>query len=119
MTAIVAAVMRRSYTADMFADLTDIPHARTWDRVTGVTTLTFDADLDAATVQAIWAQMESTDDGDQARRAALREAATAGATNLAQMLVAYTLGDPMPAAVLPATTTTTAAKAAAVKAVKR
>lgn len=66
----VSAVMRRSYTADMFADLGLPPHARTYDKP--VTTLTFDGVLTAAEQEAVWARMESADDADQGRRANLR-----------------------------------------------
>lgn len=68
----VVAVMARSYTPAMFDDLTDVEHARTFDKPTGVTTLTFDGDLDAETAAAIWARMESASDADQANRANLR-----------------------------------------------
>lgn len=78
--------------------------------------VTFTAEVDATTATAIADRMISADPEVLAARAALREAATAGATNLAQMLVAYTLGDPMPAAVLPATTTTTSTSPVAAKA---
>lgn len=68
----IAAVMRRSYTADMFDDLAAVPHLRAWDKATGVTTLTFDGVLDENTTHAIRARMESTDDTDQASRTGLR-----------------------------------------------
>lgn len=60
----------------------------------------FTAELDEETVAAIRERMASRDDDDQANRAALRAAAVSGAVNLAQMLVAYTVGDPMPDAVI-------------------
>lgn len=91
----IAAVMRRSYTADMFDDLTDVPHARSWDKATGVTTLTFDADLDEQTTAAIRDRMTSKDDDDQAARAnlrVLRDAVEADPTlaNVAALVVANT-----------------------------
>lgn len=113
MTTSVQGRVARALGLDSFADITDAAVLE----ITALGVL-FDGDLDLDAVLAVWERMESRDDADKAARAALREAAAAGATNLAQMLVAYTLGDPMPAAVLPATTTA-AAKAAAVKAVKR
>lgn len=97
----VSARMGRSYTPDMFADLTDVEHTRAFDRATQVTTLCFAANLPPETAQAVWARMESADDTDQAARAALRSAAAAGASNLAAMHLAYFLRDPLPDAVLP------------------
>lgn len=76
----------------MFADLTSVPHVR--DYAKPVTTLTFDAALDAATVDAIWARMESTDDADQARRADLRADRDAlAADDPLRRLYDYMLGD--------------------------
>lgn len=73
MSTVIAGVMARSYTGlDMFADLTPAALVRTFDKATGVSTLTFDDDLDDATVQAINDRMTSRDDADQARRADLR-----------------------------------------------
>lgn len=93
MTAI-SAVMRRSYFVAMFADLTDVAHTRTFDKPTGVTTLTFDGDLDEATAEAIWARMESTDDADQARRAVLRaDRDVLAADDPVRRLYDYMLGD--------------------------
>jgi hypothetical protein len=67
---VVSAVMKRTYTVDMFDDLNVPPHVRTY--VKPVTTLTFDEDLTDEQRAAVWARMESADDGDQARRAELR-----------------------------------------------
>ena len=90
----VAAVMRRIYTADMFADLNVPSHVRTWDKATGVTTLTFAGELDPATVDAIWSRMESRHDADQQQRAALRAAAAAlpEGSDL-RLTICYLLGD--------------------------
>ena len=68
----IAAVMARSYIPEMFADLTDVPHTRTFDRPSGVTTLAFDGTLSTEDEHAIWARMESRNDVDQAKRATLR-----------------------------------------------
>lgn len=68
----ISAVMRRTYTPTMFDDLTDVLHTRAFDKATSITTLTFDGDLEPAVSDAIWARMESRDDVDQAKRAALR-----------------------------------------------
>lgn len=95
----IAARMARSYAANMFADLTDVPHARSL--VAGVTTLTFDGDLDAETERAVRDRMTSRDDDDQAARADLRakrDAAIAAPTlpNVAALAVAnanYQLGE--------------------------
>lgn len=87
----------RQRTLDMFADLTDaqIVLPFTDDSVT------FDAELDAATVVAVHDRMTSRDDADQAARADLRakrDAVIAGPTlaNVAALAVAeanYQLGE--------------------------
>lgn len=68
----VSAGMRRSYTAGMFDDLGLPAHTRTWDKATGVTTLTFAEALTSEQAEQVWARMESADDVDQAARASLR-----------------------------------------------
>ena len=100
MTAITV-VAARTWTQAMFDDLTDIPHVRTFDKPSGITTLTFDGDLAPEVEHAIWARMESKNDVDQAKRADLR--AKRGAViadpsleNVAALVVAeanYQLGD--------------------------
>ena len=90
----ISATMTRSYTPDMFADLTDVPHARTFDRPSGVTTLTFDGTLSPEVEAAIWSRMESRDDADQLRRATLRADRNAlAADDPLRRLYDYTLGD--------------------------
>ena len=90
----IAATMTRSYTPDMFDDLTDVPHVRTFDRPSGVTTLTFDGVLPPEVEHAIWARMESRDDADQSRRATLRADRDAlPADDPLRRLYDYTLGD--------------------------
>lgn len=93
---VVGRVVRPRLNYGSFADITDAPLVSI-----SATGLEFDGDLTLEQVAAICARMESTDDADQAARAALRAAAAADATNLAAMTCAYVLGDPMPAAVLP------------------
>lgn len=95
----ISAVMARSYSPDMFADLGLWP-VREWDKASGVTTLVFDGDLDAPIVAAIRARMTSRDDADQAARAnlaALRDSVTAdpsleNVAALATAVAAYVLG---------------------------
>lgn len=99
-TTTVAAVMARSFRPDMFDDLAPLVDPRP-KRVDGTTVLVFDGALDDETVTAIRDRMTSRDDEDQADRTKLRQAAAAGALNLAAMHLAYTLGDPVPDAVLP------------------
>lgn len=62
----------RTWTQAMFDDLTDIPHVRTFDKPTGITTLTFEGDLSAEVAHDVWARIESKNDADQAKRADLR-----------------------------------------------
>lgn len=70
---VIAAVMRRSYTAGMFDDVTEgAACVYTRDRSTGIVTLDFPADLSSDQAAAVYARMESKDDADQAARAALR-----------------------------------------------
>lgn len=98
---VVSAVMARVYTFGMFDDLTDVPHVRTFDSLSKVTTLTFDGELSAEVKVAIRDRVESKNDVDQARRADLRakrDAVVGGATleNVAALAVAeanYMLGD--------------------------
>lgn len=93
----VSGTRRRVVGPDTFADLTDVPVALDGITLTGIT---FDGDLTPSEADAVWARMESSDDADQAARAALR--AAGDATNLAQILRAYVLGDPPPAPIYPA-----------------
>lgn len=89
----------RSIGSDTFADLT----AASLVVPGGVDPngLLFDGDLDVDTAVAIHDRMTSRDDADEECRTLLRAALAAGATNLAAMHLAYTLGDPVPDAVLP------------------
>jgi hypothetical protein len=66
-TTVVVGVMVRDRTPEMFADLTSSTY--TVSRANGITTLTFDADLDAETVAEIRERMLSRDDADMAVRA--------------------------------------------------
>lgn len=99
MSTTVTGVMVRDRTPDMFADLTPAPFA--YARAGGTTTLTFDGELDSATVTAIYDRMTSRDDADQAARADLRakrDAVVAEPTleNVAALAVAhanYRLGE--------------------------
>lgn len=61
----------------------------------------FDGDLSPADVAAIKDRLYSTGDADRAERARIRAAVADGAANLAEMLAARMLGDPVPEAVLP------------------
>lgn len=88
----------RPYGYDSFTDLTPVPVERFDDTSSGLTVV-FAADVSAAVAAAVVDRLGSRDDDDQSRRAALRAARAAGATNLTEMHVAYTLGDPMPEAV--------------------
>ena len=82
---------------DSFHDMPDLPD------VAAITAdgIEFEGPLTAKQVDAVRARITSRDDDDQAKRAKIRAASAANATNLAQMLAAYTLGDPVPDAVLP------------------
>ena len=84
---------------DTFADITDVPLVlpEGIDRLG----LLFAGPLDDDQIGDIHARMTSTDDADQAERAKIRAAVGAGATNLAEMLAARMLGDPVPDAILP------------------
>lgn len=88
-------VRRASLGLDSFADLTDVPLLAI--RRDG---LTFGGELTEQEAADVWSRMESVDDADQARREALRCAD--GATNLAEMVRAYVLGDLMPDPIYPA-----------------
>lgn len=91
--------MARPRSYSMFADITDATVAGFSADPSGMVVVTFDADLDAETATAIRDRMTSRDDADQAARATLR--AADGATNLAEMVRAYALGDPLPAPICP------------------
>lgn len=97
-TTLVPGPLRRSVNYDSFAHLTDAVVLLIDNR--GVE---FDGILSEDTINAIAAFISSTSDEDQAARAALHDAAAKGALNLAKMLCAYTLGDPIPAARYPCT----------------
>ncbi|GAB3776803.1 hypothetical protein FB382_004343 [Nocardioides ginsengisegetis] len=89
----VTASARRSVSSDMFADLTDAPVLSI--RANGSNlTVTFDADLDQPTIDAITARMTSRDDADQAARADLSDLLTndTTASPLAKAVAAYLLG---------------------------
>lgn len=92
----VAVIMVRSYTGpDMFADipgLATVAMTRVLDKPTGVSTLTFDADLDATTVTAIRDRATSRDDADQAKRAALRDLCAAATADDPETLRAAICG---------------------------
>lgn len=91
---VIAAVMARFYTFGMFDDLTDVPHTRTFDSMSKVTTLTFDGALSAEVEVAICDRMTSKNDIDQAKRAALRADRDALATeDPLRRLYDYVLGD--------------------------
>lgn len=83
--------VRRPISLNLYADITgpDVSLVR-W----GKDFLEFDGVLSSEQVAAIWARMESTDDVDQAKRAALR--ADRDALDVAdplRRLYDYTLGD--------------------------
>ena len=95
----VSGPMRRSYSPAMFADLVR-PDVRIVSRTVGPTwTLTFAGTepgpaLSEAEAAAVWARMESTDDADQSRRAALRAAAAGlAADDPLRLTICYVLGD--------------------------
>lgn len=69
---VIAEVMARSYSFTMFDDLTSVPHVRTFDKPSGVTTLTFADDLPPEVEAAIRDRMTSKNDVDQAKRAVLK-----------------------------------------------
>ncbi len=87
----------RTVGEDTFADLTDAPLVIP----EGVTRngLLFDGDLTDEQVFAVWERMTSTDDVDQARRAALRDLTPC--CHMAASLAAYVLGDELPDPPLP------------------
>lgn len=93
---------QRSLSYDTFAAITDAAVRLDFDRTTGEWVVTFDRDIDAASsdqlaadrTREVWELMTSRDDADLDARHALRDAD--GATNLAEMVRAYVLGDPMP-----------------------
>ena len=91
----ISVVMRRFYSPSIFDDLTLVPHTRVpRDPETNLTTFVFDGELDPATVDAIWSRMESRDDADQTRRAALRAAAAAlPEGDDLRLTICYLLGD--------------------------
>lgn len=74
MSTVVAGVMVRDRTPDMFDDLlTAYPGTSyTAQRANGITALTFNVDLDDETAAAIRDRMTSRDDADMAKRANIR-----------------------------------------------
>ena len=77
---------------DTFADLTDVPLVLPG----GITAdgLLFDGVLDDDAIFAVWERMTSRDDTDQARREAVRIAASE--CEACAVLAAYVLGDDLP-----------------------
>lgn len=72
MSTAVTALMIRPYMPGMYADLGAGNEVRTVDADSGLTTLTFVADLDAPTVSQIRDRMTSRDDTELAARTDLR-----------------------------------------------
>lgn len=98
---VIEGPLRRSFSAAMFADLTDVPVLGRPVIGGGQVTVTFDdaaldEPLSSETVAAIRELMASRDDADLARRHAIREACEGGATNLAQILAADRLDEALP-----------------------
>jgi hypothetical protein len=89
----VTSPLRRSYNAALFDGL-DLPAPVDFWAADGLWSVLFDGPLTDAQVFAAWARMESTDDADETRRAALR-AATPCCHSCA-LTLAYVLGDPLP-----------------------
>lgn len=89
----VTARLRRSYNATLFDGL-DLPAALDFWVADGLWSVLFDGELTDAQVFAAWARMESTDDTDQTRRAAVREAVPC--CHACSVLMAYVLGDELP-----------------------
>lgn len=94
---VLGRVVRPKIGYSAFVDLTAVPVASGGIARDGVT---FDGDLTPVEYDAVWARMTSLDDDDQSARADLR--AADGATNLAEMVRAYVLGDALPLPVYPA-----------------
>lgn len=93
---VVSVCPRRPYGFDTVTDLTDgvKPVSISRPDAAGCVAFTFDVDLDAATVEAVWARLESTDDADQAARAVLRAHRDAlDAEDPLRCLYDYVLGD--------------------------
>lgn len=89
----VTSPLRRSFNAALFDGL-DLPAPVDFWVADGLWSVLFDGPLTDAQVFAAWARMESTDDADETRRAALR-AATPCCHSCA-LTLAYVLGDPLP-----------------------
>ena len=89
----VTSPLRRSFNAALFDGL-DLPAVVDWWAADGLWSVLFDGDLTDAQVFAAWARMESVDDRDETRRAALREAEPCCAA--CALAVAYLLGDDYP-----------------------
>lgn len=90
----VTARLRRSYNAALFDGLNLPPVVDFWV-VDGFWSVLFDGALTDGDVFAAWARMESADDADQARRAAVRDLEPC--CHACATLAAYVLGDPLPA----------------------
>lgn len=101
----VTGPLRRSYSAGMFAAITEVRVMRQqigggWATVT-FDDAALDEPLPPETVAAIRELMASRDDADLARRHAIREACEGGATNLAQILAADRLDEALPEPIYP------------------
>jgi hypothetical protein len=96
----------REVDAATFLDITDAAVVDVSWRPDGWLRVEFARDLTEVEAGRVWGRMRSTDARDEARRAALWDAAQKGATNLAQMHVAYALDQPMPAPLLSTTQST-------------
>jgi hypothetical protein len=89
----VTAPLRRAFSFDLFAGLGTPPVIDYWV-ADGLWSVLFDGPLTNAQVFAAWARMESTDDSDQERRAAVR--ALEPCCHACATTTAYVLGDPLP-----------------------
>lgn len=91
---VITAAPRRSIGYGTFDDLADGVHVESIRSLPGgLLEVTFADTLTDEQTTAAWERMTSRDDADQAARATLRGAD--GAANLAEMVRAYVLGDPM------------------------
>ena len=90
----VTARLRRSFNPDLFDGL-DLPSVAGWWVADGLWSILFDGVLDDGQVFAAWGRMESIDDADETRRAAVR--AETPCCHACAVAVAYLLGDELPA----------------------